>query len=253
MCDVLLTTAALLLAARAGRGADQEKQKGGKPTQPTTAPPKLKTTEFPDGTGTIGLPPGWRIQESYRGAVVCLNPDASQVTMGLGQVIGRPNHPANNMGIPTQIPMARDGDLEGGIRAILAKGGGRVTSMRSRPGPPGGNGTPGVYYLYEFEKPGKRISALGYFAAITEADQTLPYWQLFTCAVLARKEYFMRDLPAMMAMWGSWRPNGAKPKPGSDGAMIDAVIADNYRRRAQTLKEQQEAFDRMNAKFRETL
>jgi hypothetical protein len=63
----------------------------------------------------------------------------------------------------------------------------------------------------------------------------------------------MKELPTLMAIWNTWRPNGQKPKPGSDGAMIDAVIADDLKRRRQTLKEQQAAFDRMNEKFKQVI
>jgi hypothetical protein len=50
-------------------------------------------------------------------------------------------------------------------------------------------------------------------------------------------------------MWNSWRPNGQKPREGSNGALIDATNEAIQKSRAQTLKSQQEAFDRMNAKF----
>jgi hypothetical protein len=54
----------------------------------------------------------------------------------------------------------------------------------------------------------------------------------------------------MMAIWNSWRPNGQKPREGSNGALIDATRKVIDESRAKTLKEQQEAFDRMTARWK---
>ncbi|MBC7805187.1 MAG: hypothetical protein H7145_03455 [Akkermansiaceae bacterium] len=35
---------------------------------------KLKTTPFPNGTGSIGLAPGWQVTDAYRGSVACTGP-----------------------------------------------------------------------------------------------------------------------------------------------------------------------------------
>lgn len=218
---------------------------------------KLTTKEFPDGTGTIALPSGWRIVESYRGIVQCISPARQQVTMGMGFVISRPDHPnhqfAREVGIPTSAPFARDGDLAGALRGVLEKSNNKLISLRSRPAPSGLPGVPAAFFLYELESEGKRYMALGYFSAIMDSDQTLGYWQLYCSVVMAPKESFMKDLPTLMAIWNSWRPNGQKPKPGSDGAMIDAVIASDLKRRQITLAEQQAAFDRMNEKFKQVI
>jgi hypothetical protein len=218
---------------------------------------KLTTKEFPDGTGTIGLPVGWRFIESYRGTVRCVSPARQLVTMGMSYIISRPDHPTNEFGrqagIPSPAPFARDGDLAGALRGVLERSNNKLISLRSRPAPSGIPGVPAAFFLYELEAEGKRYTALGYFSAIITDDQTLPYWQLYCSAVMAPKETFMQDLPTLMAIWHSWRPNGQKPKPGSDGAMLDAAIAGDLKRRRETLAEQQAAFDRMNEKFKQVI
>lgn len=258
MREMLLTAGALLLAGSAIYGTAAQGKPPAKAGTKTAAKPqaaaqKLKTTELPDGTGTIGMPAGWVFEGAYRGTVFCRGPQGSRVVMGHGYVISRPDHPAHQMGIPTGAPFARDGDLVAALKGVLQKADNRLISLRTLEAPPSAPGVPAVYYLYELEAKGKRYSALGYFTTIADNDGTLPYWQLYCSAVMAPKENFIKELPTLMAMWNSWRPNGAKPKAGSEGAMIDAVIADSTRRRAQTLKEQQEMYDRMNARFKETL
>lgn len=227
-----------------------------KPEQkPTTAAPRvsLTTKEFPDGTGTIGLPAGWSIEGSYRGTVGCNGPESQKAIMGMAFIIGRPDHPNNNLGIPYNGPMGRDGDLAGALRAVLEKGGTRLISLRSREARSPEPGIPAAYFLYEMEYKGKRTTALGYFSAIIDRTQTLGYWELYSSAVMAPKETFVKEFPTLMAIFDSYRPNGKKPKEGSDGAMIDEAIAANLKARRETLKSQQEAFDHMNERFKSVI
>jgi hypothetical protein len=247
----VLLIAALCLAITGGSGAAAPVKLQGKgPAKPQNAAPPLKTTEFPDGTGTIGLPAGWRIDGAYRGAVGCKGPGGSAVVMGFPWVIQRPDHEVNNMAVRVEGPRARVGDLAGALREVLAHNKGRLVSLRSKPAPSGLPGIPAVYFLYEYQRDGQTLVGMGYFSTIGDPNDTvLPYWQLYSSAVIAPKERFMKDLPTMMAIWNSWRPNGQKPREGSNSALIDAVNEANRKRAQDTLKSQQEAFDRMNEKF----
>ena len=172
---------------------------GGKKAKPVqAAAPKLTTKEFPDGTGSIGLPADWKIDGSYRGTVFCDGPNSQKAIMGMAFVIGRPNHPAHNLGVPYDGPMGRDGDLAGALQAVLAKNGTKLISLRMREAPSPAPGIPAAYFLYEMESKGIRTIALGYFSAIMENDQTLPYWQLYSSAVMAPKETFLKEFPTLM-------------------------------------------------------
>jgi hypothetical protein len=242
MREVLLTAAALWLATRDSSAAQG---KG------AAKIPPLKTTELEDGTGTIGLPAGWRIDGSYRGAVGCKGPGGSSVVMGFPWVIQRPDHPNNNMEIQVPGPRARVGDLAGALREVLANNKARLTSLRSRPAPEGLPGVPARFFLYEYQRDGNTTMGMGYFTAVGDpSDTVLPYWQLYSSAVLAPKERFLQDLPTMMAIWNSWRPNGKKPREGSNGAMIDATNTANQIARANGLKERQAIFDRMTERWK---
>ncbi|MDX1934155.1 MAG: hypothetical protein SFU56_16260 [Capsulimonadales bacterium] len=245
MRGIILPAATLWLMSCASVAAGQGKATN----QPPIKVPPLTTTELEDGTGTIGLPTGWRIDGSYRGTVSCKGPGGAAVVMGMPWVIQRPDHPVTNMPEAPKGPRAPVGDLAGALREVLAHNQGRLTRLRSKPA---SSNLPGaVHFLYEFERAGKTIVGMGFFSCIGDPnDTTLPYWQLYSSAVLAPRERFMKDLPTMMAIWNSWRPNGKKPREGSNGAMIDAVNEANRKMRTQSLKDQQEAFDRMAARWK---
>ncbi len=243
MKDVLFLAGALLLVANASEAHGEKKK----------ASVKLKTTAFPDETGSIGLAPGWRLDGAYRGTCGCKGPGGTGIIMGMGATILRTDHPVADMSmVPTTMPRARIGDLSGAIRSILERGGSRVISLRSRPAPAAEPGVPALYYLYEYERQGKRISSLGYFSTLAYPDSS-PYWQLYSSYVFAPSERFLQELPTMMAMWNSWRPNGRKPKAGSESAMLDSVLKENQKRVGETMKNQRETFERMQSRFREAL
>ena len=136
---------------------------------------------------------------------------------------------------------------------MLEKSGTRLISLRSRPAPSPEPGIPAAYFLYEMESNGKRTTALGYFSAIIDPTQTLGYWQLYSSAVMAPKETFIKEFGTLMAIFSSYRPNGKAPREGSDGALIDEAIKANLKARRETLKSQQEAFDRMNERFKSVI
>ncbi|MBC7807144.1 MAG: hypothetical protein H7145_13460 [Akkermansiaceae bacterium] len=248
MREILLTAAALWLVSQNGNAQGKGKPKGPAPT------PKLTTKEFPDGTGLIGLAPGWVLDGAYRGTCGCKSANGSSIMMGRGQAILRPDGPVGQMpeAAMLKMPAAQVGDLGGAIRSILEGGGSRVKSLRSRPAPPISPGVPAFYYLYEYEKQGKRLTALGYFTTIAYYDSS-SNWDLYSSYVTAPSERFVTDLPVMMAMWNSWRPNGSKPKAGSESAMIDEVLKENLKTHAATMKEQRESFERMQEKFKNAL
>lgn len=246
MREILLTATALWLVSRSSNAQGKGKE--------TATVPKLTTKEFPDGTGLIGLAPGWMLDGAYRGTCGCRSANGSSVIMGMAQPILRPDGPVGQMpeAPMLKMPTARVGDLSGAIRSILEKGGARVKSLRSRPGPPATPGVPALYFLYEYEKQGKKLTAMGYFSTIAYYDSS-PNWDLYSSYVTAPSERFVKDLPTMMAMWNSWRPNGSKPKAGSESEMIDTVLKENLKRHATTMEEQRASFDRMQEKFKNAL
>lgn len=214
-------------------------------------PPQLKTTEFPDGTGTIGLPPGWIIDGSYRGACGCKGPNRAAVLMGMGWMVMTPGNELDAF-TGKKSAVAPLGDLPRALREVLAANGSRLITLRSRRAPSAMPGVPAVNFLYDYDSKGMIFSALGYYSMIGD-DPSQSYWQLYSSAVAAPKERFIQELPTLTAIYASWKPNGQKPKAGSNGAMIDAVIEANRKMNDENMKSQRESFDRMNAQFRQVL
>jgi hypothetical protein len=202
----------------------------------------LKQKAFEDGTGSIGVAPGWQYGSAYRGSVQVRKADGSTVVLGMPWVLLRPDSSVATLPAAAQQAQAMPGDIGTALRQILAKNGGAtLKSVRSRPAPAAVAGTRAVYLLYDFVANGKTYTALGYFTPLIYGGDS-PSWQLYSSAVIAPRAVFLKQLPTMMAMWRSWRPNGQAPRKGSESATIDDL-----------LKNRRESFERIQEAFRETL
>lgn len=200
-----------------------------------SASAQLHTTNLTDGTGTVGLPAGWNVRDSYHGQVTASNGEMDTVVLGMPWTV---LDPAREMpGSGNGIARARTGNLVGALRALVASNGGHLTSLRGRPAT-GINGAPGAIFMYEFTAGGKTFSAIGYFAALVFPNSGV--WSLYSSAVMAPKDRFMKELPTMMAIWHSWHPNGQPPTPGSPAAMVDEVI-----------KGRQDSYEALNHQFQQ--
>ena len=201
----------------------------------------LKQTNFEDGTGSVGLPAGWRIIEAYHGTVSCAKQADMSVRFGMPWVIDRPDSSISQFAASSHVPVAPIGDLPDAIRGILGIIGAHLVSLRSRPAPAAFPGVPAYYLIYRFTQGKNDYTGLGYFTTINPSMGS-PYWNMYSSAVIARTSLFMKSLPTMMSMWRSWRPNGQKPKAGSESAVIDEMIAHT-----------KNTYDQLNAKFDATI
>jgi hypothetical protein len=202
--------------------------------------PKLKTVPFADGTGSIGVAPGFRVGGVYRGAIQCNGPDGAWLNLGTPWAMISPGSSLTTLPTAATSAIAHPSDLSGALREVLAKNvKARLLSLNARPAPPAIPGAPAAYFLYEYEQNGRRFTALGYFTALVYDNEQ---WQLYSSAVGAPKEVFIKKLPTMMAMWKSWRPNGKPPLAGSESAKIDEIIRDRM-----------DSTERMQKEFRKLL
>jgi hypothetical protein len=202
---------------------------------------KLTQKEFEDGTGSIGVAPGWRYESAYRGTVQCLGPNNAAVVLGFPWTVTRPDSEVAQFVGPDQ-PMAAVGDIPNALREVLAKKvRATLKSLRSQSAPPAIDGVPAYYMLYEYVQDGKTFVALGYLTTLNYGPSS-PSWTLYASAVVAPKDQFMKQLPTMLAMWKSWRPNGSNPRAGSESAKFDKMLNDRI-----------ESFEKMQAEFRKLL
>lgn len=203
---------------------------------------ELRTTQLRDGTGTVGLPAGWEITDSYRGSVTCTGPNqVGAVVLKMPWTILDPNSAAAAVG-GAEHPVARSGDITGALREIVRKrAGGTLRSLRgNRTTGPNPN-TPGFHLLYEYTQNGQSMTGLGYFTVL-DYGPNQPAWQLYSSAVVAPTNRFAAMLPTMLRIWRSWRPNGLPPVEGSTSALFDRI-----------LKDRQLSYEEIQKEFREQL
>ena len=186
----------------------------------------LKQTPFDDGTGSIGLAPGWHINGAYRGAVQCDGPNGAAVIMKMPWVVMRPESSLRQLPSGDSQPIARAGDLAGALREILQKKvGATLKSVRASKAKSAPGGPPATILMYEYTQNGQQYTALGYFAVL-DYGPSQPMWQLYSSAVIAPTKDFAQMAPTMIKMWRSWKPNGAAPKEGSSSAIFDEILQD---------------------------
>jgi hypothetical protein len=86
----------------------------GKAPKPSAPPAKLIQTTIPDGTGSIGLPEGWRITAAHAGDVSAQGPNGEYLRFGLTQQVADPNNPQSRplLGAPgfVAIPFGTPAD-----------------------------------------------------------------------------------------------------------------------------------------------
>lgn len=202
---------------------------------------KLRETPFEDRTGSIGLPAGWSIESAYRGQVQAGTGKGDFVVLGMPWAILKPDR-LQDLPAARTTPNARPGDLVRALGEVLVKNNrSRLLSVRSRQAPSIQNGVPAAYLLYEFSTGGVTYTALGYFTTLDYGPSS-PTWQLYCSVVFCPKARFTKTLPTMLAVWKSWRVNGADPAFGSQSAALDKI-----------LQGRRDSYDKIQEQFRKNL
>ena len=185
----------------------------------------LKQTAFDDGTGSIGLAPGWHIDGANKGSVQCVGPNGAAVVLKVPWVILRPESSLNNLPDAQNAPRAPAGDIVAALREVLGKKvGATLKTVRMRRTGTVSSGTPAYTIFYEFTQNGKAMTGLGFFAAL-DYGSGQPFWQLYSSAMVAPTKNFAQAAPTMVKMWRSWKPNGLPPKEGSTSEIFDKIVA----------------------------
>ena len=173
----------------------------GNPSRPA-APVQLTMTPLPDGSGKVGLPPGYRITGAYKGTVDIVGPN--QEAMALGGVVAvvppmygqrYPQMPAVNFTDPARAAMdlVAWGARRSGVTDLQIK----VLDVRYIPF----NGHKAALMRYHVGMAGKSMEGFGLFS-ILPVDEGSGI--LYTSFVAAPTGVFDRSLPAMYQSWMSW-------------------------------------------------
>lgn len=185
---------------------------GGSASNREQAALRWYTAVFPDGTGRIRLPEGWRITSSYQGAVEISGSNGEGVSLGIaipvatpeaarnpltgqimqGAIVGYPRNPVDAMyEIPEQA--AANMGASFAITRII-----EATPVQSA------TGGQAAYVLYDATVNGIPRRAL---SLIDCSPVSAGWWSFYYSTVAAPPERFARILPVMLKIWESWSVN----------------------------------------------
>lgn len=178
----------------------------------------LRQTQFPDGSGTIGLPAGWRITGAYKGTVDITGPHGENASFGGYQnafIHPMPGYPASGMRGPYRPPSsAWPYYLD-----VLTQGAFSRRQAMYRPIeqlPVAASQGQAAYVSYEVQMQGKTAYGL---AMVNTAPIDQSMWFFYSSCIAAPAEVWPRSFSTMWAMWKSWSVNPAVYRERMDEAL----------------------------------
>ncbi|MDQ3917243.1 MAG: hypothetical protein M3348_01965 [Acidobacteriota bacterium] len=184
---------------RLAQAVSQPAQGGGGADAPAQV--QLTPTQLPDGSGRIGLPPGWRIVNSFKGTVDAVGPNGE--TMSLGGYFAV-NSPSVARLYPT-VPTADFSDPVRALTGVVASRGQRVNVIDARPVQ---SQAPGRWALIRWRANlnGQSTDGLGLYGVMPVDEIQGIFYNSY---VTAPSPVFKSSLPAMWAAWQSWGVSNA--------------------------------------------
>ena len=169
--------------------------------------PKLTTQKFPDGSGQIGVAPGWKLDDGGAGAAILSGPGGAMMQLGQFRFVFAHNFDQQTLtpGVNPEVPRVH---LDDPVRAMieataLLQKAGLVTKLKLKGVEPAPWFQLGRSALirYSFHYQGKPFEAFGLFTVVATDAQSGSY---FYSVVMASPETYAKRLPEMKAMWSSW-------------------------------------------------
>jgi hypothetical protein len=171
------------------------------------APVQLTRQQFPDGSGSIGLAPGWRIGSSWKGIVDIHGPNGETGIFGYYQQVL-----VNWIGPPSPVPGAIYGRIRNPASALAAycdsytkgavsRGQATFRIIETAPMQPLTAGSQTAMFLVEVRSGQSAVRSL---ALVSVAPIDSENWIYYMSAVTAPEQLFAERLPVMMQMWSSW-------------------------------------------------
>lgn len=162
------------------------------------APVQLTRTPFPDGSGTIGLAPGWQVVNSYKGTVDIVGPEGT--VMGLGGVLNVVS--AQAAALFPGSPYVSTLDPAAAFVELAQQSGVRMQLLDQRP-TPWQNGQ-AAFVRYRANVKGTTLDGFGLVALMPYDTNAMIFYQSF---VYAPAQVFPRILPTALQTWASWSIN----------------------------------------------
>ena len=213
------------------------------------APARLVRTQLPDGSGNIGLAPGWQITGSFKGTVDTVGPSGQAMSLGGAQQVFGFGSPDSIMMYGAYRPPWPAWQLfvDCVNKRVLSRRQGSMRLIEQSPEQyPGGQA---AWLAYEFETAGEKRRGLAY--VITKPlNDDIGTWFFYCSYAGGPAERFAQDLPTMWEMWKSWSVNQAVFRERMDNALKS--MRETYRIMQDIHDNQTRTYDNTNYAWSET-
>ena len=188
---------------------------GGRPAQQDLG---WHVVYFPDGSGRINLPRGWRVTSSYKGGADIAGPDGEAMAVGIGVPVAVPEAVINPMtGMPMQgalvgypgNPAEALANIAPQLAASSARGNPQapmMSDLRIVESSPVASPTNGqaAYILYDVRVNGILHRA---FSLVDCSPVSAGWWTFYYSTVAAPRDRFEDKFPVMLRAWQGWSVN----------------------------------------------
>jgi len=158
-------------------------------------------TQFPDGSGSIALPPGWRLSSARQAAAELQGPRGEAVAVGITMPIGPPQFSApGSLASPYMAP-AHAYAWVSEVVARRSGGSAQARVVELVPTSPLSQNAQAAYLLADQVTQGRHYRS---FALVNTAMLGNGYWQYYMTLLTAPAEIFPQALPLMTEIWQSW-------------------------------------------------
>lgn len=197
---------ALLLATLAGLPISANADSARSTTTASAPDAGWPRIAFPDGSGGIAVPPGYRINNAGRGSAELQGPNGESMSVGISMPIG----PAQ-FAMPGVLagPYLSPAQAYAWVSDTLSQrgGGARTRIIEVLPTAALTQNGQAAYLLAEHSAGSRRNLA---FALVNSANLGNGYWQFYMSVVTAPAAAFPQAFPQMIAAWQSWSVSNAE-------------------------------------------
>ncbi len=158
-------------------------------------------TQFPDGSGSIAMPPGWRLNSARQAAAELQGPRGEAVAVGITMPIGPPQFASPGSLAAPYMPPAEAYAWVSEVVARRTGGSAQARIVEMVPTPPLTQNARAAYLLADQMTQGRRYRS---FALVNTALLGNGYWQYYMTLLTAPAEIFPQALPLMTEVWQSW-------------------------------------------------
>ncbi|MCL6528021.1 MAG: hypothetical protein K6T57_14215 [Thermaceae bacterium] len=160
----------------------------------------LTRTPLPDGSGSIGLAPGWQITGAYQGTVDVVGPGGASMSLGGPHIVV----PAQAAALFPGYPVVSSSNPTQALVEITRQSGAQMQVIDSRP-VEWQNGQ-AAFVRYRGSAGGRTVEGFALAALMPYDTNALLFYLSY---IAAPPQVFPQIFPTALQMWGSWSINPA--------------------------------------------